>query len=84
MVIDVPVVKHVSTPNPHSLRAKKVAAVVQKGKPFIEVLGQIKKMLKLIVEGKQDNDTSIMDDVTTRSLTPLPMKRALMRTPRSR
>ena len=84
MVIDVPVVKHVSTPNPHSLLAKKVAAVVQKGNPFIEVLGQIKKMLKLIVEGKQDNDTSIMDDVTTRSLTPLPMKRALMRTPRSR
>ena len=58
--------------------------MVKKDKPFIEVLGKIKKMLTLIVEGKQDNDTSIMDDVTTRSLTPLPMMRALMRTPRSR
>ena len=70
--------------NPHSLRARKVAAMVQNGNPFIDVLGTIKKMLKLIVEGKQDNDTSIMDDMTTRSLTSLPMKRASMRTPRSR
>ena len=84
MVIDVQFVKHVPTPSTHSLRAKKIAAMVLKGNPFIEVLGKTKKMLKLNVEGKQDNDTSIMDDVTTRSLTPLPMKRALMRTPRSR
>ena len=84
MIIDVPVVKHASTPNTHSLRAKKIVAMVQKGNPLIEVLGEIKKMLKLIVEGRQDNDTSIIDDVTTRSLTFLPMKRALVRTPRSR
>ena len=85
MVIDVPVVKHVSTPNTQSLCANNIAAMVQKGNPFIEIIGkQNKKMLKLIVDGKQDNDTSIMDVVTTRSLMFLPIKCALMRTPRSR
>jgi len=41
----------------NSPRAKKIAAMVQKGNPFTEVLGEIKKMLKLIVEeGKQDKE----------------------------
>jgi len=40
-----------------SPRAKRIAAMVQKGNPFTEVLGEIKKMLKLIVEeGKQDKE----------------------------
>jgi hypothetical protein len=43
--------------NANSPRAKKIAAMVQKGNPFTEVLGEIKKMLKLIVEeGKQDKE----------------------------
>ena len=84
MVIDVPVVKHVSTPKTHAFPAKQNAAMVQKGNPFIEVLCQMQKLLKFIVEGKQDTDLSIMNDVTTRSLTFLLMKCALMRTPRSR
>jgi hypothetical protein len=38
-----------------SPRTKKIIAMVQKGNPFTEVLGEIKKMLKVIVEeGKQD------------------------------
>jgi len=38
-----------------SLRSKKLVAMVQKGNPFTEVLGEIKKMLKVIVEeGKED------------------------------
>merc|ERR1719231_1029603 len=41
----------------NSPRAKKIAAMVQKGNPFTEVLGEIEKMLKLIVEeGKQDKE----------------------------
>lgn len=41
----------------NSPRAKKIAAMVQKGNPFTEVLGEIKKMLELIVEeGKQDKE----------------------------
>jgi len=41
----------------NSPRAKRIAAMVQKGNPFTEVLGEIKKMLKLIVEeGKQDKE----------------------------
>merc|ERR1719161_3512107 len=43
--------------NAKSPRAKRIAAMVQKGNPFTEVLGEIKKMLKLIVEeGKQDKE----------------------------
>jgi hypothetical protein len=43
--------------NANSPRAKKIAAMVQKGNPFTEVLGEIEKMLKLIVEeGKQDKE----------------------------
>jgi len=39
----------------NSPRAKKIAAMVQKGNPFTEVLAEITKMLDLIVEeGKQD------------------------------
>merc|ERR1719329_569808 len=38
-----------------SPRTKKIIAMVQKGNPFTEVLAEIKKMLKVIVEeGKQD------------------------------
>merc|ERR1719265_812265 len=41
----------------NSPRAKKIAAMVQKGNPFVEVLGEIEKMLKLIVkEGEQDKE----------------------------
>merc|ERR1740138_815108 len=41
----------------NSPRAKKIAAMVQSGNPFTEVLGEIKKMLALIVEeGKQDKE----------------------------
>jgi len=41
----------------NSPRAKKIAAMVQGGNPFTEVLGEIKKMLALIVEeGKQDKE----------------------------
>jgi len=41
----------------NSPRAKKIAAMVQKGNPFTEVLGEIEKMLKLIVkEGEQDKE----------------------------
>jgi len=41
----------------NSPRAKKIAAMVQKGNPFTEVLGEIEKMLALIVEeGKQDKE----------------------------
>jgi len=40
-----------------SPRAKKIAAMVQKGNPFVEVLAEIEKMLDLIVEeGKQDKE----------------------------
>jgi len=40
-----------------SPRSKKIAAMVQKGNPFVEVLGEIENMLKLIVEeGKQDKE----------------------------
>jgi len=40
-----------------SPRAKKLAAMVQKGNPFVEVLAEIEKMLDLIVEeGKQDKE----------------------------
>jgi len=41
----------------HSPRATKIAAMVQKGNPFVEVLAEIEKMLDLIVEeGKQDKE----------------------------
>jgi len=41
----------------NSPRAKKIAAMIQKGNPFTEVIGEIEKMLKLIVkEGEQDKE----------------------------
>ena len=41
----------------NSPRAKKIVTMIQKGNPFTEVIGEIEKMLKLIVkEGEQDKE----------------------------